>query len=190
MNNKKRRSRGLGFLEMEINMTPMIDIVFQLLIFFVVTAKFIELEGELRSYLPKNRGLTPQVQTKIDLANVTMFLDWVGNPLTGHCIAITTKFRRPSGEELPRYQFPSVAWMDAFPSHKRGGTRSMYNCPDFNLIREYIRERKESYSGIGYGLPVTINFTDKVPIQMIVNMVDICVDLGITDFALNAQGID
>ena len=42
--------------EAEMDMTPMIDIVFQLLIFFLLSAKFISLEGQLSSYLPKDRG--------------------------------------------------------------------------------------------------------------------------------------
>ncbi len=35
------------------NMTPMIDCVFQLLIFFMVAARFKSLEGKLLAYLPK-----------------------------------------------------------------------------------------------------------------------------------------
>lgn len=35
--------------ESELDMTPMIDIVFQLLIFFLLSAKFISLEGQLSS---------------------------------------------------------------------------------------------------------------------------------------------
>lgn len=173
---------------MLMNMTPMIDIVFQLLIFFVLTAKFIEFEGVLRSYLPKNRGVQPTVATNIDLANVTVFLDWEGDPETGHCIAITTKYQPPSGGSQPRYQFPLVPGEQAYAAHK--GNRVPYDCPDFREIEAYIKYRKDTYSGIGFGLPVTVNFTDRVPIQMVVNMIDICVRLGITDFALNAQGIE
>ena len=40
----------------EADMTPMIDVVFLLLIFFMLATKFKMPEGTLRSYLPKNRG--------------------------------------------------------------------------------------------------------------------------------------
>lgn len=40
-------------------MTPMIDIVFQLLIFFMLTMQFKEVEGKLLSQLPKDKGLAP-----------------------------------------------------------------------------------------------------------------------------------
>ena len=184
---KKRRAADRGSEEIEINMTPMIDIVFQLLIFFVLTAKFIEIEGELRSYLPKNRGLQQTVATTIDLDNVTLFLAWEGDPTRGRCIAITVKYRPPTGGEQNQFKFPTVPGGDAgYAANKK----ITYEYPNFNEIAAYVKYRKEAYAGIGFGLPVTVNFTDRVPIQMVVNMIDICVKLGITDFALNAQGID
>jgi biopolymer transport protein ExbD len=43
----------------EMNMTPMIDIVFQLIIFFVLTLKFKTIDRRIDSQLPKDRGLAP-----------------------------------------------------------------------------------------------------------------------------------
>ena len=45
--------------ETEMNMTPMIDIVFQLIIFFLLTLKFKTLDRRIDSMLPKDRGLAP-----------------------------------------------------------------------------------------------------------------------------------
>ena len=66
----------------EMEMTPMIDIVFQLLIFFLLSAKFIALEGQLTSYLPKDKGLSSAV-TPMELVNVTFELSWTGDDKTG-----------------------------------------------------------------------------------------------------------
>ncbi|MFT7679954.1 MAG: biopolymer transport protein ExbD [Planctomycetota bacterium] len=41
----------------ELEMTPMIDVTFLLLIFFIVTLKFKVLEGKLTAYLPKDVGV-------------------------------------------------------------------------------------------------------------------------------------
>lgn len=41
------------------DMTPMIDVVFQLLIFFLVSMKFKTLDMKLEAFLPKNAGVTP-----------------------------------------------------------------------------------------------------------------------------------
>jgi biopolymer transport protein ExbD len=40
-------------------MTPMIDVVFQLLIFFLLTMKFTIQEGELLTHLPRTRECRP-----------------------------------------------------------------------------------------------------------------------------------
>ncbi len=40
-----------------LEMTPMIDVTFQLLIFFMLTIKFKILEGKLAAYLPKDVGV-------------------------------------------------------------------------------------------------------------------------------------
>jgi biopolymer transport protein ExbD len=43
--------------EIKQDMTPMIDVVFQLMIFFMCTIKFKTLEGKLQAYLPKDVGV-------------------------------------------------------------------------------------------------------------------------------------
>jgi biopolymer transport protein ExbD len=43
----------------EMNMTPMIDIVFQLIIFFLLSLKFKQIDRRIESMLPKDRGLAP-----------------------------------------------------------------------------------------------------------------------------------
>jgi biopolymer transport protein ExbD len=45
--------------ETEMNMTPMIDIVFQLIIFFLLSLKFKTIDRRIDSMLPKDRGLAP-----------------------------------------------------------------------------------------------------------------------------------
>lgn len=42
---------------MQLNMTPMIDVIFQLLIFFMCSFHFKKLEGKIESHLPKDKGL-------------------------------------------------------------------------------------------------------------------------------------
>lgn len=43
----------------ELNMTPMIDIVFQLILFFLLSLKFKTLDYRIESALPKDRGPDP-----------------------------------------------------------------------------------------------------------------------------------
>lgn len=57
--------------EVKMEMTPMIDVTFLLLIFFMCSIKFKVLEGKLQTYLPKDVGVntTPitQLLEKVDI---------------------------------------------------------------------------------------------------------------------------
>ena len=186
---RKRRSTLLGAEELEINMTPMIDIVFQLLIFFVLTAKFIEHEGDLRSFLPKDRG-TSAPQPEIENLDVIIFLLWQGDVETGYCLAGTNKYHAPDGSIHKRYQFQQGD--DPKPGRWLNTNREevYYRHPNFDEIRQYLAMRQAAAQELDAKFPVTINFEDKVPVQMVVNMIDICTELGITDFSINAKGLE
>ena len=67
LSRRRRRSAGSAETDPEdLNMTPMIDIVFQLLIFFMLTLQFKEVEGKLMSVLPKDKGPVPGPALVID----------------------------------------------------------------------------------------------------------------------------
>ena len=56
--------------ELKLSITPLIDVTFLLLIFFMVTLKFKTLEEKVAAYLPKDRGpknllIPPPDETKI-----------------------------------------------------------------------------------------------------------------------------
>jgi biopolymer transport protein ExbD len=58
-----------------LNMTPMIDIVFQLILFFLFNLRFKSLEYRIETQLPKDRGLqaTPQIVQDIPNIKVALF---------------------------------------------------------------------------------------------------------------------
>ena len=61
----------------KLDMTPMIDIVFQLLIFFVLTFRIVEEEGQFDLSLPK-RGITAAVAPAALPLNVRLVADPAG----------------------------------------------------------------------------------------------------------------
>ena len=65
-----------------LNMTPMIDIVFQLILFFLFNLRFKSMEYRIESTLPKDRGLeaTPQLVTPIPAIKVSLFRLNAENP--------------------------------------------------------------------------------------------------------------
>src|ERR1051326_4727570 len=58
-----------------MNMTPMIDIVFQLILFFLFNLRFKSLDFRIESQLPKDRGIqaTNQIVAEIPSIKVLLF---------------------------------------------------------------------------------------------------------------------
>jgi biopolymer transport protein ExbD len=199
---KRRDSEEVG-----VDLTPMIDVIFQLVLFFVFSMKFIAFEGQIQAYLPKDRG--PQAgQVIMDPLSATLFLEW--DPAEGGKVFCRTdKFQHPNGQVEENYLFPMEAGTrvemgpDGAPraeteAHMQGPTRQHrvvyeYAVPQWQLVEDYIRDRKAIYDqreGLGTGLPVTVNFENRVPWQAVANVLDICARVKITNFALNMQEIE
>ncbi|MHC4777732.1 MAG: ExbD/TolR family protein [Planctomycetota bacterium] len=82
---KKKKEKGKDSKKSEapeMSMTPMIDVTFQLLIFFMVTSKFKTLEGKLDAYLPKDRGMD-NIRIEEKPLPVRVVLRW--NPTIQRC---------------------------------------------------------------------------------------------------------
>lgn len=58
--------------ENKLEMTPMIDVTFLLLIFFMCTLKFKTLEGKLAAYLPKDVGVNSSDDPPIEKVEITL----------------------------------------------------------------------------------------------------------------------
>jgi len=58
--------------ECELEMTPMIDVTFLLLIFFMCTLKFKTLEGKLAAYLPKDVGVNQMQAEPIEKVEIRL----------------------------------------------------------------------------------------------------------------------
>lgn len=86
----------------EMNMTPMIDIVFQLIIFFLLTLKFKTVDERIDSSLPKDRGLaaTPEKPKEFEKIKVKLFRKEKGTPAAFTRIRIdnTNTIDLPAGD--------------------------------------------------------------------------------------------
>ena len=68
-----RHTTGSGQDKIELQMTPMIDIVFQLLIFFIMTFKIVSMEGDFNIKMPQASPSTPQT-IEPDFPPMSLFL--------------------------------------------------------------------------------------------------------------------
>ena len=100
--------------ELSFNMTPMIDIVFNMLVFFVVCSTFVEPEGWLQTRLPRSQGLSagavvPITPIKVRLLpgatdeDVQIQIDNFpqGIPSFDRLYEILLSMRQDSGDEVP-----------------------------------------------------------------------------------------
>jgi biopolymer transport protein ExbD len=199
----RKRRKASRPEEAEMDLMPMIDIIFQLLLFFILSAKFIAFEGQLQAYLPKDRG-DKSPQEAQELVNVTFELAW--DAATQKVACYTFDYDPPAGGERQRsYRFRDDAAVvegvrDGKPAAQTetrigvGRNEKIsydYAVPDFIEIEEYLAHRKAvQQQRAGKLPPVTVNFGDGVPWQMVVNILDSCTRLELTDFSINAQEIE
>ncbi len=64
-----------------INVTPLVDVIFCLCVFFMISFKFKQLEGKFDSWLPKGKGATGSMQVEgiLDEVRVAMWWDEANN---------------------------------------------------------------------------------------------------------------
>ena len=62
-----------------INVTPLVDVIFCLCIFFFCSFHFRQLEGKMESWLPKDKGVNATPVVKLELDEVRIFLDYRAN---------------------------------------------------------------------------------------------------------------
>lgn len=194
-------------------MTPMIDVIFQLLLFFVFSLKFVAFEGQLEAYLPKDRGINAASSPTLEAIEARLELEWDPSD-GGKAVCWTVKYVDPqTGQVTPNYQFPmedqnvqrfqrngkimveteAIMKPPGSPDSLIGKVTYDYQIPRFDMIEAFVAHRKQEYDtkqGSGPGLPVTVSFDDGVPWQVIANILDICTRLRITNFSLSAKEIE
>ncbi len=165
----------------ELAITPMIDVVFLLLIFFLLASRFKSEEGDVKSYLPKDRGQGTSTPT-IDLYEVRLKLLWYDDqnrPTTdkdiGHVVL-----------KVGKETYPIKPLEDKV-------TRKVEAFPNWEYLLERIKDFKAGYKGQGKkGLPVIIDARKQVPWKHVVAALDTCMEAGIQDitFAAPAKPIN
>lgn len=165
----------------ELSITPMIDVVFLLLIFFLLASRFKPTEGDLKAYLPKDRGQGTSTP-RIDLYDVRVKLLWYDDQNrpttdanTGHVVM-----------KIRKEVFNSRNLRDTV-------TRRFEPFPDWDQLYDRLLDYKTSYKGKGeQGLPVIIDARKQVPWKHVVGALDTCMRAGIKDvtFAAPAKPID
>ncbi len=164
MARKKKKMKAVE--EAKLELTPMIDCVFLLLIFFMCSMEFKKTDGIIKAFLPKNRGQgtgTPE----IDLNEVRIKLLWYDpNSL------------RPTEDKDNGVVILKVG-TKVYPD--------VNGMPDYELLYQDLIGFRENYKGGGEkGLPCIIDGRKQVPFQHVVFCLNACVKAKIQDVTFAA----
>lgn len=173
----RRKAKVADMDEVNADLTPMIDIVFNLLIFFIVGTKFRSTEGMIKAFLPKNRGQGSGTPT-IDLNEVRIKLLWwdaSGRPTKGDGGFVVLKV----GDQI--FNQPQAFESISVPE-KHETWQALYT---------KLNEFKAGYKGTSeQGLPVIIDARKEVPTRYVVLVLNEVVRAGIQDVTFAAPEIE
>jgi biopolymer transport protein ExbD len=164
-----------------LNMTPMIDVVFQLLIFFMLSMNFKETEGKLVSQLPKDKGLAPTSVTQPELKEVRIVI-CAGGDVQTH---LTNKGKHEKDDKkadvckvmVEQIEIGEVYKTEVSPA-KAGHNRQMW----INLGQKAkeLMDQIPSSRDATKKSPMILDADSEVPYEHVIGAVNAC----------KAQGID
>jgi biopolymer transport protein ExbD len=134
--------RGFGVLpdKIELNMTPMIDVVFQLLSFFLFSFKIAAQEGDFNVRMPLAGPGTPNVEQQLPI-KIRLTADASGN-LAGIQMA-----DRPLDDFAELHQqVMSIVGNDTGPNAVSNAAEAELDC-DYNLRYKYVIAAVTAISG-------------------------------------------
>ena len=137
---KLRRGFGGAPDKIELNMTPMIDVVFQLLAFFLFSFKIAAQAGDFNIRMPLAGPGTPDVEQQLPI-KVRLTADADGN-LAGIQMA-----DRPLADFASLHkEVMSIVGNDAGPNAQSANAEAELDC-DFNLKYKYVIAAVTAISG-------------------------------------------
>lgn len=170
---RRRRTRD----ELEAgkpDLAPMIDIVFNLLVFFMCATKLRTVEGAITAYLPKGLGLLSGAATAQldDIRIKLLWLDAAGRPTLshaeGHVVVALGAHRLNAPGELDGR---------GAPLH-----------PVWRALHGRLLELKAAAAGIE--VPVIIDARSQVPVQHVVSTLNEVVRAELTDVRFAAPEVE
>ena len=149
----------------DLPMTPMIDVIFQLVIFFMCAAHFKQIEGKLQSYLPKDKGLNPIPVLEPELREIRIIL----RPASGNVISAHVEKRH-------------IANFPADPKKLKGIS------PEWDALGAEVGSLYRPSAATNRPIPVKIDADPKVPFQYVVSSLDACLRNGVKDIEFVGSG--
>jgi len=158
--------------EHKLEMTPMIDVTFLLLIFFMCTIKFKTLEGKLAAYLPKDVGVNASDAEPKEKIDIYLRLD-------------------NSGTRVEAGPYEKTGAQIAWSSPEQGEFALVGHEVTYNVNRDSfsddaaglakMRSKLETLHRTDPERAVTIKAMQGIIYRDIIPVLDTCIEIGYTD---------
>lgn len=165
----KTKKESEGPVEAKCDLTPMIDVTFLLLIFFVLNIKFKVEEGEVENFLPKDKGMLDG-SPSLNLDNCRVKLLWVaanGSPI------------RNKDEESQGYVVVKIG-NRPFNAVKDLTDSNIHQSSVWSEVHQHIEKFKERNRGSKKS-PVIIDARPQVPYQYVARALNEVIRAGVDD---------
>jgi biopolymer transport protein ExbD len=174
---KRRRHPGTGEAKPEpLNLTPMIDVVFQLLIFFLLTMSFKDVEGMLICRLP-GRGTSPASDPVPELREVRVLL-CRGSSAEEHLTDKGRHLRRPREAVRTALHVERVE-IGALEDTERDPAAAGANRAAARRAAAAARKLLDGLDAGPDGPPLIIDADPEVPYEHVLGVLDACRGAGI-----------
>ena len=165
-----------------LNMTPMIDVVFQLLIFFMLTLHFKEVEGKLLSQMPKV-GIQSVDVPPPPREEVRIFV----------CAGGTLDEHRSNKGRHEQQDKPSDACAIAVEGHRIGdvwrseshGGKAAGNRALYRSAAARLRDVLDGMAG--RKLAVILDADSEVPYEHVIGLINACKEVRVSDVEFTAN---
>jgi biopolymer transport protein ExbD len=180
MAKKKRRKLPEEMKREDLNMTPMIDVVFQLLIFFMLSMNFKSVEGKLISQLPKDKGLAPSSVTQPELKEVRIVI-CAGGDIQTH---LTNKGKHEKDDkpsDMCKVQVEQLEIGEVYTTEKQAG-KAAANRQVWATLAERTKALYDSIPSSRDATkksPVILDADSETPYEHIIGAVNACKSVGI-----------
>jgi len=157
--------------EAKMEMTPMIDVTFLLLIFFMCTLKFKTLEGKLAAYLPKDVGVNQMDAEPIEKVEILMRVVREG-----------TKLKKTDAGGSRPYTSNDTGRFDWGDDREMEYNVGPYRTNDLDdLGTKLTKVYRDRMSSNEEKVPATIDARPKTVYSDVVKVLDQAIDAGFTD---------
>lgn len=165
---RRRKSKvlqGISNTQSKLDMTPMIDVTFLLLIFFMCTLKFKTLEGKLSAFLPKDVGVNTTPAEPKEKIEIRMDVKSPGNKVRPNLTPYTEK------DEAERTRF--VYDDSRVITYSIGAKKTTDLMEVQNTLRAFYKQDPTR--------PATIDPRQGIITSDVVSLLDVALDIGFSD---------